>query len=130
MLTGSREGEVLKATWEEFDLQRGVWTKPFHNTKQTKDKHIIKYHLAQVGMADRLRGIHPVADCIYATGVSRITMESEPDYLEMPYDDDAVVLAREQEHRPSERGITTNPATRDSGVRRFSAFGSGWQPLR
>lgn len=35
-LTGSRKGEVLKATWEEFDLDRGVWTKPSHHTKQKK----------------------------------------------------------------------------------------------
>jgi integrase len=40
MLTGSREGEVLKAEWEEFDLARGVWTKPSHHTKQKKDEHI------------------------------------------------------------------------------------------
>jgi integrase len=40
MLTGSREGEVLKAEWEEFDLARGVWTKPSHHTKQKKLEHI------------------------------------------------------------------------------------------
>jgi integrase len=40
MLTGSREGEVLKAEWEEFDLERGVWTKPSHHTKQKKDEHV------------------------------------------------------------------------------------------
>ncbi|MGA9670406.1 MAG: tyrosine-type recombinase/integrase [Terracidiphilus sp.] len=40
MLTGSREGEVLKAEWEQFDLARGVWTKPSHNTKQKKVEHI------------------------------------------------------------------------------------------
>jgi integrase len=40
MLTGSREGEVLKATWDQFDLQRGVWTKPSHHTKQKKTEHI------------------------------------------------------------------------------------------
>ena len=40
LLTGSREGEVLKATWEEFDLQRGVWTKPSHHTKQKKVEHV------------------------------------------------------------------------------------------
>ena len=40
MLTGSREGEVLKAAWEEFDLQRGVWTKPSHHTKQKKVEHV------------------------------------------------------------------------------------------
>jgi integrase len=26
LLTGSRKSEVLKATWDEFDLERGVWT--------------------------------------------------------------------------------------------------------
>jgi integrase len=40
MLTGSREGEVLKAEWEQFDLQRGTWTKPARSTKQKKIEHI------------------------------------------------------------------------------------------
>jgi integrase len=40
MLTGSREGEVLKAEWEQFDFMRGVWTKPSHNTKQKRVEHI------------------------------------------------------------------------------------------
>lgn len=40
LLTGSRASEALKATWEEFDLQRGVWTKPSHHTKQKKVEHV------------------------------------------------------------------------------------------
>jgi integrase len=40
LLTGSREGEVLKAEWKQFDFQRGVWTKPSHNTKQKRVEHI------------------------------------------------------------------------------------------
>lgn len=40
MLTGSREGEVLKAEWEQFDLKRGVWTKPARSTKQKKVEHV------------------------------------------------------------------------------------------
>jgi integrase len=40
LLTGSREGEVLKAEWEQFDFMRGVWTKPSHNTKQKRVEHI------------------------------------------------------------------------------------------
>jgi integrase len=40
MLTGSREGEVLKAEWEQFDLARGTWTKPARSTKQKKIEHI------------------------------------------------------------------------------------------
>jgi integrase len=29
LLTGARRGELLKATWDQFDLTKGVWTKPF-----------------------------------------------------------------------------------------------------
>lgn len=35
-LTGARLSEVLKATWDMFDLQRGIWTKPSAHTKQKK----------------------------------------------------------------------------------------------
>lgn len=40
VLTGSRRSEVLSATWEQFDLSRGVWTKPSHQTKQNKTEHV------------------------------------------------------------------------------------------
>jgi integrase len=40
LLTGSREGEVLKAEWEQFDFIREVWTKPSHNTKQKRVEHV------------------------------------------------------------------------------------------
>lgn len=36
ILTGARLSEVLKATWDMFDLQRGIWTKPSAHTKQKK----------------------------------------------------------------------------------------------
>jgi integrase len=36
MLTGARRGEVLGATWEMFDLDNGVWTKPSAHTKQRR----------------------------------------------------------------------------------------------
>ncbi|MFZ3246962.1 MAG: integrase arm-type DNA-binding domain-containing protein, partial [Candidatus Acidiferrales bacterium] len=39
-LTGSRRGEVLQATWDEIDLERGVWTKPSHHTKQKTIEHV------------------------------------------------------------------------------------------
>ena len=39
-LTGSRKGEVLKATWPEFDLERAVWVKPSHHTKQKKTEFV------------------------------------------------------------------------------------------
>ena len=36
MLTGARRGEVLNARWEQFDLNRAVWTKPAATTKQRR----------------------------------------------------------------------------------------------
>jgi integrase len=40
LLTGSRESEVLKAEWDQFDFERKRWTKPSHNTKQKRTEHI------------------------------------------------------------------------------------------
>jgi integrase len=40
LLTGARASEVLKADWTQFDLERAVWTKPSHHTKQKKIEHV------------------------------------------------------------------------------------------
>ena len=40
LLTGARIGEVLSAEWTDFDLERGVWTKPSHHTKQKRTEHL------------------------------------------------------------------------------------------
>ncbi len=40
LLTGARKGEALGATWDQFDLEKGVWTKPSHLTKQKKREHL------------------------------------------------------------------------------------------
>jgi len=40
ILTGARKGEALGATWDQFDLEKGVWTKPSHLTKQKKREHL------------------------------------------------------------------------------------------
>ena len=39
LLTGARKHEVLEATWDQFDLKKGVWTKRAHTTKQKKMEH-------------------------------------------------------------------------------------------
>lgn len=39
LLTGARKHEVLEATWDQFDLEKGVWTKMAHTTKQKKMEH-------------------------------------------------------------------------------------------
>lgn len=40
ILTGARKGEVFSATWDQFNLERGVWTKPAHTTKQKRTEHV------------------------------------------------------------------------------------------
>jgi integrase len=40
LLTGSRAGEVMKASWEQFDLERGLWVKPSAHTKEKKIEHV------------------------------------------------------------------------------------------
>jgi integrase len=40
LLTGARRGEVLAARWADFDLQKGVWTKPGATTKR-KTTHVV-----------------------------------------------------------------------------------------
>lgn len=40
LMTGSRMSEVLKAEWPQFELERGVWTKPSHHTKQKNTEHV------------------------------------------------------------------------------------------
>ena len=40
LLTGARIGEVLTSQWSDFDLDRGVWTKPSHHTKQKRTEHL------------------------------------------------------------------------------------------
>jgi integrase len=40
LLTGARKGETLKARWDHFDLEKGIWTKPSHLTKQKKTERL------------------------------------------------------------------------------------------
>jgi integrase len=40
LLTGCRRGEALAATWDQFDLEAGTWTKPSAHTKIKKTHRI------------------------------------------------------------------------------------------
>ncbi|HEY1749577.1 MAG TPA: tyrosine-type recombinase/integrase [Xanthobacteraceae bacterium] len=40
LLTGARRGEVLGATWGQFDLTTGIWIKPSAHTKQKKEHRV------------------------------------------------------------------------------------------
>jgi integrase len=40
LLTGARRGEVFSATWDQFDLEAGTWTKPSSHTKQKREHRV------------------------------------------------------------------------------------------
>ena len=40
LLTGARRSEVLRATWEQFDIEAGIWTKPSAHTKQKREHRV------------------------------------------------------------------------------------------
>lgn len=40
LLTGARRGEVLAATWDQFDIETGIWIKPSSHTKQKREHRV------------------------------------------------------------------------------------------
>ena len=57
LLTGARRGEVLTATWDQFDLESGVWVKPSSHTKQKREHRIPLSAPARQLLADMRAGI-------------------------------------------------------------------------
>jgi integrase len=58
LLTGARRGEVLSASWSQFNLELGVWTKPAHTTKQKKD-HVTPLSAPARQLLQELRAAAP-----------------------------------------------------------------------
>lgn len=58
LLTGARKTEVMHATWDQFDFERGVWIKPAHTTKQKRTHH---FPLSELALT-LLRSIRAAAD--------------------------------------------------------------------
>jgi integrase len=54
LLTGSRFNEAANATWVQFDLGRGVWTKPSSHTKQ-KRTHTVPLSAPALMLLQELR---------------------------------------------------------------------------
>lgn len=54
LLTGARRDEVLSATWDQFDLGAGVWTKPSAHTKQKREHRVPLSAPARQLLADML----------------------------------------------------------------------------
>jgi integrase len=55
LFTGARRGEVLGATWQQFDFDNGVWTKPSSHTKQ-KREHIVPLSAPALELLTRMKG--------------------------------------------------------------------------
>jgi integrase len=62
LLTGARRGEVLTATWDQFDLEAGVWIKPAATTKQKLE------HRTPLSAPARLLLLEILADEIVRAG--------------------------------------------------------------
>ena len=53
LLTGARKGEALAATWDQLDLERGIWTKPSAHTKQKREHRVPLNAAALALLADQ-----------------------------------------------------------------------------
>jgi integrase len=67
LLTGSRRGEVLKATWSQFDLAEGVWTKPSSHTKQKTEHRVPLSAAARQLLVTMQAGCEPSSPYVFAT---------------------------------------------------------------
>jgi integrase len=56
LLTGARRGEVLSATWDQFDTEAGTWTKPAANTK-TDEEHRVPLSAAALQLLTKMHGV-------------------------------------------------------------------------
>lgn len=61
ILTASRTGEALKARWDEFDLERAVWTIPASRMKAAKERRSLSSRRAPKTSASRSSDV-PVAE--------------------------------------------------------------------
>jgi integrase len=62
LLTGARRGEVLGATWDQFDLDNGVWTKPSAHTKQKKEHRVPLSAPAHLLLSEMREGAEEAAE--------------------------------------------------------------------
>ena len=55
LLTGCRSGELLAATWDQFDIEAGVWRKPSSHTK-SKKVHRVRLSAPAVTILEAIKG--------------------------------------------------------------------------
>jgi integrase len=76
LLTGARKSEVLGARWDQFDLDRGVWTKPSAHTKQNKE-HRVPLSRPALSLLNEIK--HEV-DCKATQESGRDERENSPNF--------------------------------------------------
>lgn len=64
LLTGARRGEVLAATWDQFDLASGLWIKPSAHTKQKKE-HRVPLSAGAVELLKRINSEAPASSFVF-----------------------------------------------------------------
>ncbi len=67
MFTGARRSEVLKATWSQFDLEAGVWTKPGATTK-TKTEHRVPLSAPALQLLADMKAVSE-SECLFPGNV-------------------------------------------------------------
>lgn len=65
LLTGARRGEVLSAERAAFNLERGVWTKPTHQTKQKRTEHVPLSSQALALVVSVIERGHPTSSFLF-----------------------------------------------------------------
>lgn len=65
LLTGARRGEVLSATWKQFDVAAGTWVKPSSHTKQKREHRVPLSAPALALLADIRRDVVPACPYVF-----------------------------------------------------------------
>jgi len=65
LMTGARRGELLNATWDQFDLTTGIWSKPPAGTKQQRHHQVPLSAPARQLLAARLARRDPASPWIF-----------------------------------------------------------------
>ena len=71
LLTGARRSEVLGATWDQFDLASGTWTKPHTSTKQKSEHRVPLSPQAVALLAGMRREADPACPVFMGNGTGR-----------------------------------------------------------
>lgn len=64
LFTGARLNEVLKASWDQFNLEKGLWVKPSAHTKQ-KRLHRVALGREALAILRRMRELDPNGDYLF-----------------------------------------------------------------